>query len=104
MEFALNTILVAIIVVVVGLVTRREGRATRNAVKTEVGIVMMHAGSVRALRFLEQAIRNGHDPSLTITAMLMRHERHLPEGAEDVLAEEWEQWATEQKGHTENPQ
>ena len=103
MEFALNTILVAVVVVVVGLAVRREGRATRNAVKTEVGIVMMHAGAVRALRFLEEAIRNGHDPSLTITAMLMRSERHLPEGAEDVLAEEWEQRAVEQKGHTGDP-
>ena len=103
MEFALNTALVATIVVVVGLVVRREGRTTRQAVKTEVGIVVMHAGAVRALRFLEQAIRNGHDPSLTITAMLMRSERHLPDGAEEVLAEEWEKWASEWDGQTEDP-
>ena len=95
MEFALNTALVAAIVVAVGLVVRRNEQTTRQAVKAEVGSIMMHAGAVRALRFLEQAIHNGHDPSLTITAMLMRSEQHLPDEAEEVLAEEWEKWAVE---------
>ena len=71
------------------ILMRRWGPGAR---KNAAGIMMMHAGEVRALRFLDRAIRNGCDPSLTITAMLMRSERHLPQGMIDELAREWDNW------------
>lgn len=96
MEIALLVVLGVMTVVAVCWGSwQQQSRKLERTLNEATARTLLDMGAVRVLRFLDKAIQNGHDPSLTITALLMKHETDLPDHLVEDFAQEWDHWTYE---------